>query len=400
MRLDPAMVRVLARSNAGALAAVVLLFPSLARAVDLSLDGYADFRLIAPSGEVSWRDGGLGKLRFGEESGHPDFQFAEAALDLSAVIAPELIGVATARVSNKGYTSVDLLEGYLRYRPVSTNAWRWSIKGGAFFPPVSLENTEVGWTSPWTLTPSAINGWIGEEVRVIGAEAMVEWRSDVRSFSLSGAVFGWNEPTGVLLADRGWSLSDAFTGVFGRPRIPDVVAVELGDTVPQRTPEFLQIDSRPGWYAAASWDETGIAKLDLIAYDNRADPSATYDGTIAWHTSFQDVGLSTQIGPVILLAQGMLGETSIVPGPFYFSDTRFSAAYLLAGWNFDENWRVAARVDVFATRENTPFTGDGISQVRKRRDAGDQLSAHPVAAPDRGRNPCGQHAQSASSCWT
>ena len=190
----------------------------------------------------------------------------------------------------------------------------------------------------------------------------MEWRSDVRSFSLSGAVFGWNEPTGVLLADRGWSLSDAFTGVFGRPRIPDVVAVELGDTVPQRTPEFLQIDSRPGWYAAASWDETGIAKLDLIAYDNRADPSATYDGTIAWHTSFQDVGLSTQIGPVILLAQGMLGETSIVPGPFYFSDTRFSAAYLLAGWNLDENWRVAARVDVFATRENTPFTGDGIRE--------------------------------------
>ena len=349
------IIRINATPKAVVLAAWAILFPSAAGAVDLSLDGYADFRLIVPSNQVSWQGGGLGKLRFGAEDGRPDLQFTEAAAGITALITPELIGVATARVANRGYTTVDLLEGYLRYRPVSTSRWRWSIKGGAFFPPVSLENSEIGWTSPWTLTPSAINSWIGEEIRIIGAEAMLEWRGDVRTLSLSGAVFGWNEPAGVLLADRGWSVSDAFTGVFGRPRLPDVVAEQLGDVAPYRTPEFLQIDNRPGWYAAATWDEAGIAKLNVIAYDNRADPAATYEDTIAWHTAFQDVGISTQIGPVTVLAQGMVGQTFIRPSPSYSSDTHFSAAYLLAGWNVDENWRVAARVDVFATSEHTPF---------------------------------------------
>src|SRR5258705_9405197 len=60
------------------------------------------------------------------------------------------------------------------YRPVSTSAFRWSIKAGAFFPPISLENTEIGWTSPWTLTPSAINAWVGEELRTIGLEGRSE----------------------------------------------------------------------------------------------------------------------------------------------------------------------------------------------------------------------------------
>ena len=341
-----------------AVVATAIVIPSSAGAVDFSIDGYADFRVIVPSNQVSWQSGGLGKFRFGAEDNRPDFRFAEAAADVSALITPELIAVASARVAQKQYTAVDLLEGYMRYRPVSTTPWRWSVKAGAFFPPVSLENTEIGWTSPWTLTPSAINSWIGEEIRIIGAEGMLEWRSEERALSLSGAVFGWNEPAGVLLADRGWSMSDAFSGVFDHPRLPDAVAAEFHLPIPLRTPEFEQIDSNPGWYAAATWDETGAAKLNVIAYDNRADPSAKYDGTFGWRTAFQNAGVSTQIGNVTLLAQGMLGQTTIQPSRFYTSDTHFSAAYLLAGWAMNENWRMAARVDVFGTREHTSVPGD------------------------------------------
>ncbi len=338
-----------------ALTLCAILLPSAAGAVDFSVDGYADLRLIVPSNQVSWQNGGLGKLRFGAEDARPDLQFAEAAVEGSVVITPELIGIATVRVAEKQYSAVDLLEGYLRYRPVSTSPWRWSVRGGAFFPPVSLENTEVGWTSPWTLTPSAINSWLGEEVRIIGAEGTLEWRSEIRNVSLSAAIFGFNEPAGVLLADRGWSLSDAFTGLFGRPRLPDVEARMLQVPLPLRTQEILQIDKQPGWYAAAAWDETGIAKLNFIAYDNEANPSAIYDGTIAWRTAFQDVGVSTNLGNVTLLAQGMTGQTSIRPNAFFSSDTRFSAAYLLAGWNLDDDWRIAARFDVFAAHAHTPI---------------------------------------------
>lgn len=340
----------------------IALVPEAARAVDFSVDGYADLRMVVPSDQASWQNGGLGKLRFGAEDGDPDLTFAEAAAELSALITPELVGVATARIAPKQYTAIDLLEGYLRYRPVSTSPFLWSIKGGAFFPPVSLENTEIGWTSPWTLTPSAINSWIGEEVRIIGTEASVEWRSDVRTLSLSAAVFGWNEPAGVLLADRGWSLSDAFSGVFDHPRLPDVEAKELGQQIPLRTGEFVQIDSHPGWYAAAGWDETGVAKLNFIVYDNDANPAARYDGIIAWNTQFENVGVSSQIGNVTVLAQGLLGETLIRPSAFFSSDTRFSAAYLLAGWSINDYWRAAARVDVFATAAHTPVAAADVRE--------------------------------------
>jgi hypothetical protein len=323
-----------------------------ARAIDFDVQGYADGRLVLPGDQVSWTDGGLGKLRYGKEDAKPDVTFAEAAVQGSAVILPELLAVATIRSAYKQSTPVDLLEGYLRYRPVSTSAFRWSVKGGAFFPPVSLENTEIGWTSPWTLTPSAINSWIGEEVRIIGAEGTVEWRSDARNLSLSAAAFRWNEPAGVLLADRGWSLSDAFTGVFGEVRLPDLAAQQQRLIPPLRTKEIMQIDGRTGWYAAAQWDEAAIGKLNFIAYDNEADPTATYDGTIAWRTAFQDVGFSTQSGRLTLLAQGMMGQTAIRPSPFFTSDTHFSAGYVLFGWNLDENRRVAGRVDLFGTTEH------------------------------------------------
>src|SRR2546423_7935096 len=67
-------------------AAVVVCVPAGAGAVDFDIQGYADFRLVAPSNQVSWMDGGLGKLRFGAENARPTAAFAEAALEGTAVI--------------------------------------------------------------------------------------------------------------------------------------------------------------------------------------------------------------------------------------------------------------------------------------------------------------------------
>ena len=65
---------------------------------------------------------------------------------------------------------IDLLETYVSWRPQSNGVLRWNVRAGAFFPPVSLENDDLGWTSPYTLTPSAINSWVGSELRTIGGE--------------------------------------------------------------------------------------------------------------------------------------------------------------------------------------------------------------------------------------
>jgi hypothetical protein len=58
----------------------------------------------------------------------------------------------------------------------------------------------------------------------------------------------------------------------------------------------------------------------------------------------------------------MLGQTAIRPSPYFSSDTHFSAAYLLAGWQVDENWRVAGRFDVFAAQAHTPFASSNIRE--------------------------------------
>jgi hypothetical protein len=323
-----------------------------ASALDFHFDGYADLRLIVPSDQESWVDGGLGKLRFGAEDHKPELRASQAAGQAVVQITPALMALAVGQIQQGQRTFFDVMEAYLRYRPVSTNAWRWSFTAGAFFPPISLENTEIGWTSPWTITPSAINSWVGEELRTIGGEGTLEWRRETATLALTAALFGWNDPAGVLLADRGWALDDRITGLNDRPREPDVIAAALHEPVPLHTYEALEIDSSPGWYAGASWDQDGVGKIQVLRYDNEANPSAVRE-QIAWRTDFWSVGAKTSIGELVLLAQGMTGHTLIRPSPFFFSDTAFKAAYLLAGWNIGEDWRLAGRFDVFSTDEQT-----------------------------------------------
>ena len=80
-------------------------------------------------------------------------------------------------VEPKDRAGIDALELYTSYRP-QLDDWNVNVKAGAFFPPFSLENTELGWTPYWTLTPSAIDSWFGDELRAIGTEFTVEKRGD------------------------------------------------------------------------------------------------------------------------------------------------------------------------------------------------------------------------------
>jgi hypothetical protein len=343
------------------LLAALIVFGSCtsARAAEFSFDGYADLRAIFPSNEVGWLDGGLGKLRYGAEQANPEFRIAEVVGQGVAQITPGLMAMAVVRYAPEQRTFFDVVEAFVRWRPVSTTPVRFSLEAGAFFPPISLENTEIGWTSPWTLTPSAINSWVGEELRTIGAEATVEWRRETGTISAYVALYGWNDPTGILLNVRGWALHDQWTGLIDRPRLPDIYAAgrRPPEPTPMRTYEFLEIDGRVGYYAGASWDEIGIGHLDILYYNNDADPTAETK-QVAWETQFWNIGLSTELGPVTLMAQGMRGSTFFQPSQNFWSDTWFESAYLLAGWNINESWRIAGRAEVFSANETR--TGSGL----------------------------------------
>jgi hypothetical protein len=324
-----------------------------ARAIDFTFDGYADARFVLPPTDDSYLDGGLGKLRFGRDDGSPNLHLTEMVGEARALVTPEIMATATARIDPNYGPGIDLLESWVRYRPVSTTEWRWSVKAGAFFPPNSLENDEIGWTSFWTLTPSAINSWIGSEVRVIGTEGTLEWRRDEGTVTLIGAVFGWNDNAGDLMTDRGWNFDDRVTGLFGKVRVPDATAVLLHQTPPLHEQLFKEIDGAPGWYLDLSWEPEDIGGIEIMRYDNNADPAAKRGNDVAWHTSFWNLGLDKQLGKVTLLAQGMTGSTIIQPSPHFRLDTNFRSAYVLAGLDLDD-WWFAGRFDVFQTRTFTP----------------------------------------------
>ncbi|HEY2034607.1 MAG TPA: hypothetical protein VGH02_13055 [Rhizomicrobium sp.] len=326
-----------------------------AHADDFSFGGYADMRVVAPpDGDRTWLDGGLGKLRYGK--GDSNFQFAGVVGEAAWTPTPELLVVAVGRVEPQQKTFFDLLEGYVRYRPVSTTPWRWSVKAGAFFAPFSLENTEIGWSPYWTITPSAINSWFGDELRTVGAEFTLEWRGEPGTLTLMASGFGVNDPAGVIMADRGWSLDDRPTGLFDHLREPDATLVLFGARPPDRTPIFKEFDNRVGWYAGASWDDARQWHLELIHYDNEANPSAHEDDYFAWRTKFWDAGFSHHIDAFTIIAQALTGSTVIAPAPSFSATTDYNSAFALLGWERGD-WRVAGRAEVFHTRSYNSFGG-------------------------------------------
>ncbi|MFZ1989710.1 MAG: hypothetical protein WAW96_08050 [Alphaproteobacteria bacterium] len=333
------------------LIALLLLIPASAGAVEFKLDGYGDIRFVIPPSEKSYLDGGLGKFRFGSDNGSSRLEWTELLGRATARFTPGLTAVVVARIAPDQTKTLDLLESYIRYRPVSMTPWRWNFKAGAFFPPISLENTEIGWTSPWTLTPSAINSWVGDELRTIGASSGVEYRMAHGTLSLDAALFGWNDPAGVVLAYRGWAFDDRPSGIFEHIRLPDVVANEFGVPAPWHKPLFKEIDGKPGWYVDGAWDDRTFGRFQIMRYDNNAELDAVRDGIRTWRTQFWSGGYANHFGPFTLLAQGMTGETAVAPTPAMFSKADFDAAYALIGWQHGK-WRLAWRYDWFKVNDS------------------------------------------------
>jgi hypothetical protein len=326
--------------------------PGAAIAQDIQWHGYLDLRLQSYRGEdVSWIDGGLGKSRFG--AGSENARFGGAALAATWQVTPSLLAVTDLQLNPETSPGLGVLDAYLRYRPVSTTPWRWSVRVGAFFPPISMENDGIAWTSRWTLTPSAIDTWVGEELRTFGAEFRLEHRGAYGTFGLGLAAFKNNDPAGELLAMRGWALGDVTSTLNSRLREPDVLAGLLGTAAPFRFDPFAENDGRVGWHGDLTWDAPGGGRLSLLRYDNRADPeSFSLQGdrpVYSWHSKFWSLGGQWPVGDLVLIGQWMDGNTAFEPGPGFYLDTRLHAGYLLAGWDRG-NWRPALRYDVFSLR--------------------------------------------------
>ena len=190
---------------------------------------------------------------------------------------------------------VDLTEAYLQFRPYPVaRGYRFRLKAGAFYAPISLENRSAGWESPYTLSYSAINTWFGAGVRTIGAEGQIDWLGTrtrhAFDLALTGGVFGWNDPAGVVIADRGFRSSDRQTTLFGQ------VGAQLTQAFAAGMSCFSEIDHRAGFYTGVEARYFDRVVVRALHYDNRGDPAAfdAATGNFAWDTHFNAVGIRVE----------------------------------------------------------------------------------------------------------
>ena len=276
---------------------------------DLSLD----LRGVSSDGRESFLDNGQGKLRFDEDHQGPQLGRLRAAWNqpLGEVFS---MHVEASTWDDDDKNPVDLTETYLEYRPYPRAGIRTRVRLGAFYPPMSLESRATGWETPYTITPSAISSWIGEEIRTVGLEGQFDWLGTRLGhdfdLQLTAAVFGWNDPAGTMLAAHGFAFHDRQTTLFGRVGAPQP------DPGFGKKEVFHEIDGRPGYYIGAQARYLDRAVLNVLHYDNRADPSIEEPSIrdFAWLTKFDAIALRIESGNGwTAIVQALDGATYIRP---------------------------------------------------------------------------------------
>jgi hypothetical protein len=342
----------------------VLVTTPAAAAVEQQVHGLVSLRLFEVDGSRSWVDGGLGKLRF-DDSDEP-LDLGAAIVAYQARLTPTLAARAVASAYADGPGSLlDLDEAYLEWRPVPRSAWKLLGRAGAFHAPLSLENTGVGWTSPYTISYSAVNGWFGEELRTIGADLQLTHAGaasgSAHDLTLLLGAFRANDPAGALLTWRGWALGDRPTRLFERLPLAPLPAFGSDGLFFVQEPfeePFHELDGRTGWYGGVQWDYLDRSRLRLQHYDNRGDPLVAKDGQWTWRTEFDHLGWHLRIPTgTEVIAQAVRGETEMdgFEGPFVYAD--FGAWFLLVSHAWGRQ-RASVRYDDFWVHDLDHVAGD------------------------------------------
>ncbi|MGE5722908.1 MAG: hypothetical protein ACM3YM_10655 [Sphingomonadales bacterium] len=317
-----------------------------------------DGRIALANGERSWTNRGLGKTRFqGTHDG--DYRVTAAPVEADLVWIPRFTRSLSANVSvawqRDQENAVDLLEAFVNFLPERTGKVGFSARAGLMWPEISLEHSTGGaWTVVNTITPSTINAWVGEEVKLVGVEGTLHLSLGEHELSTTAGIFGFNDTSGTLLSFRGWALHDEKATAFGHFKLPPLNRF-ITNAQEHRTRSLIELDDRPGFYGRLDWRPPWPFGAALFYYDNRGDPEEfTRNLQWGWRTRFWNLGVNADLGSSTkLLAQGMTGSTIMgfrVNGVRWVH-TRFRSAYALVTHQFDDRLAVTGRIEAFGTTE-------------------------------------------------
>ncbi len=322
----------------------------------------ADARLVVADGERSWTANGYGKLRFGDEVG-------PRLGTIDAVWQPRFGWALSATVTGTVQQEDDELhagisEAFLSLKSQPGNGVRVSGRAGLMWVPSSLEHEGADWHVADTITPSAINSWIGEEVRPLAVEAKALIPAGDHRLEATGAIIAANDTAGTLLTFRGWALHDLKLLDGRRWPLPSL-SPEFEPYQPHYTHPLLDalpgFAKRPGYYAKFAWAPPAPVRLELFRYENRGDPeAANEDREWAWRTRFNQIGIVVQPHETLTIkGQALSGTTEmgLEEAGRYWIDARFRSAFALVTWKSGRQG-LSVRAEAFGVQQRGSLVDD------------------------------------------
>ncbi|HYM62919.1 MAG TPA: hypothetical protein VEZ11_18680 [Thermoanaerobaculia bacterium] len=326
------------------------------------LSGVIAAREVSVTSQPSWLNGGFGRLDYGAAASSERRQLTLGVAQLGLDWRPSryfdihVQGVGRRDQSGSKGDSIGVPEAYADVRAFFGSN-QLQLRAGELFLPTSRENKESLWTSPYTITLSALNTWIGEEVRPVGAD--LEWRHTFgggSSVTLAGTAFQGNDTMGALLAWRGWSMGNRL-GVYGEVvplpplfslRDPSLLGHQRSDGT---VPIGPNLNGRTGFSGRVRWSLPERAIIQVARVDNRGDREL-YRDQYSWHTRFTIY--SAELHPTAATtvaaehAGGSTGMGFVTSRGFVQSG--FNTSYFLVSQKFSR-MRLSARYDTFGMSE-------------------------------------------------
>ena len=305
----------------------------------------------------SWYNGGPLSMRYGSDENTLQLSQIGLAGRFRSSDNSELH--ATVIYYGGKSAEATITEAWWHYQPIPSSPWRQSLKIGAFYAPISEENTGPLWSSPYSLNSSTINTWVGEEMRTIGAEWRWDWSGKYTQSAwdtaLLGAIYGFNDTAGTMISWRGWGSHDRQSGAGTKIAMSNMPSLQwpFSKQTPYYEP-FIETDNRPGYYLGAeakyqfNHTATGTSRLKFsyLYYDNRADPESLKQGQYGWHTRFHHLGGKWKFSQRWdLLAQYLQGNTGMGPNMRGVKND-FWSGYLMASKRWRKH-RMSLRWDRF-----------------------------------------------------
>ncbi len=319
-----------------------------------SAQGFVAARLSTVDAPTGWLQGGHGRLLGGDGNG----PWLGGGTEARAQFAYEEDERWAARLHlgaradrEAGGRKLGLVEAFIDRRWAGETQ-HVQLRFGQFFLPTSLENIEALWVSPYTLTHSALNSWIGEEFRPIGAD--LRWRRALASGSqveLGLTAFGGNDSSGALLAWRGFAWHDRLSLYGETVPLPELFSLSdptiFGEQNPAGSKPFgPDLDDRPG-VAARLRVGTALNGWQLTAVDSRGDTDL-HRGEYAWRTrlllagwEYNPAGEGWGYATELLSGSTRMGRAGAPQ-----ASIRMHTGYLLASYGADP-WRYSARLEGF-----------------------------------------------------